>query len=541
MPAVHSPVCLPRRAWPLHALSVALILGLSGCAAVGPNFSAPAAPKAEHYTPQALPAQTQATAGTAQGQSQTFSPNPVSGFWWQSFNNPALDALITQALQNSPSLTAAQARLEQARKAYQAQAGATQLPQVNGSFTGQEQGSNNSQMGQEGGKRQFALYHAGLSVSYNLDLFGGNRRTLEALAAQADYQHYELAAARLSLAGNIAVQAMTQAMLNDQIHTTQAILADQDRQIELMSAKLALGAATRADVLSLKTQRAQTAATLPPLQFKRAQTDHLLASLTGQLPANAAIPQFSLDQFTLPATLPVVVPSAWVAARPDIAAANSLLHVASAQYGVALSNLYPQINLSATLGSQALTPAALFNADSIIWSLISGITQPLFNVGLKAGAEGAKAALSEAAANYQQAVLDGLRNTADALRAVEIDAHTLNAQVAAQSAAQDSLALTEQQLKLGSATALQLLTAQQQVQQTRLLTLAARMQRLTDSVALYQAMGSTTLPHKDQSSDTLPKKDQGSDTLPSKDQHSATAPAPLTPSHPHDLPETVTP
>lgn len=508
MPAVPSLVYWSRRAWPMSALTVALVVGLPGCAAVGPNFMAPAAPKTERYTPQALPQQTQATQGIAQGQAQHFVAEQPKAFWWQSFENPALDDLIARALRNSPSLTAAQARLEQARKAYEAQAGATQLPQVNGSFTGQEQGSNNSQIGQEGGKRQFALYHAGLSVSYNLDLFGGNRRTLEALAAQADYQQYELAAARLSLAGNIAVQAMTQAMLNDQIHTTEAILADQDRQIDLMNAKLALGAATRADVLSLKTQRAQTAATLPPLQLKRAQADHLLATLTGQLPSQAAIPQFSLDQFTLPTALPVVVPSAWVAARPDIAAASSLLHVASAQYGVALSNLYPQINLSATLGSQALTPAALFNADSIIWSLLGGITQPLFNVGLKAGAEAAQAALSEAAANYQQAVLDGFRNTADALRAVEIDAHTLNAQVAAQSAAQDSLALTEQQLKLGSATALQLLTAQQQVQQTRLLTLAARMQRLTDSVALYQAMGSSV---------------------------------PASDSQPHDLPETVTP
>lgn len=513
MPAVRISFVLPRSDWPLRVLTTALLAGLTGCAAVGPNFVAPTAPPVEQYTPQALPKQTLATPAIAQGNAQSFATKPSAAPWWQAFGNPALDNLIAQALNNSPTLVAAQARLEQARKAYQAQAGATELPQVNASFTGQEIGSNNSQIGQEGGKRQYALYHAGLSVSYDLDLFGGNRRTLEALAAQANYQQYELAAARLTLAGNIAVQAITQAMLNDQIHTTQDILADQDRQIELMTTKLALGAATRADVLSLKTQRAQTAATLPPLQLKRAQADHLLATLTGQLPSQTTIPQFSLDQFTLPASLPVVVPSEWVAARPDIGAASALLHVASAQYGVALSNLYPQINLSATLGSQALTPAALFNADSIIWSLVGGLTQPLFNGGLRAGAEGAKAALSEAAANYQQAVLEGLRNTADALRAVEIDAHTLNAQVAAQSAAEESLQLTEQQLTLGSATALQLLTAQQQVQQTRLLTLAARTQRLTDSVALYQAMGSPTPPPSPQSTD----------------------------SRSHDLPETVTP
>ena len=514
MPAVRTPSALPHRDWPRRLLSVALLTGLTGCAAVGPNFTPPTAPDAEHYSPQALPQHTKATSGVAQGNAQSFSTKPNSGAWWQAFGNSSLETLIENALKNSPTLAAAQARLEQARKTYEAQAGSSLLPQVNGSFTGQKQGSNNAQIGQEGGKRQFSLYHAGVSVSYNLDLFGGNRRALEGLAAQADYQQFQLAAARLTLAGNIAVQAMTQAMLNDQIRTTQSILDDQSRQIELMTARLALGAATRADVLSLKAQHAQTAATLPPLELKRAQADHLLATLTGQQPNHADIPQFSLDQFTLPASLPVVVPSAWVADRPDIGAASALLHAASAQYGVALSNLYPQINLSATLGSQALTPAALFNADSIIWSLVGGLTQPLFNGGLRAGADAAKAALAEAAANYQQAVLDGLRNTADALRAVEIDADTLNAQVAAEQAAEESRRLTEQQLQLGSATALQLLTAQQQVQQAKLLTLAARMQRLTDSVALYQAMGSPTLP-------------------------AATTAA--SNAHPHDLPETVTP
>ncbi|OZB83728.1 MAG: RND transporter, partial [Halothiobacillus sp. 13-55-253] len=179
----------------------------------------------------------------------------------------------------------------------------------------------------------------------------------------------------------------------------------------------------------------------------------------------------------------------WVASRPDIQASTALLHQASAQYGVAVSNLYPQINLSATVGSQGLTPASLFDANSIIWSLIAGLTQPIFNAGLESGAKAAKASLSAAAANYQQTVLNGLRNTADALRATAIDADTLNAQAAAERSAQASLDLTQQQMKLGAINSLQLLTAQQQVAQTQLLTLAARSQRLTDSVALYQAMG----------------------------------------------------
>ncbi|OYY51636.1 MAG: outer membrane component of tripartite multidrug resistance system [Halothiobacillus sp. 28-55-5] len=220
----------------------------------------------------------------------------------------------------------------------------------------------------------------------------------------------------------------------------------------------------------------------------------MLATLTGQMPGAAHIPTFNLDALTLPSELPVVVPSAWVRARPDIQAASALLHVATAQYGVAVANLYPQINLSATLGSQGITPASLFNASSLIWSLIGGLTQPIFNGGLKAASEAASANVSASAANYQQVVLDGLRNVADTLQACYWDADTLSAQVAAEQSAKQSLSLVEQQLKLGSATSLQLLTAQQQVTQSRLLTLAARAQRLSDSVALYQAMGSEQTP-----------------------------------------------
>ena len=462
---------------------------LAGCSAVGPDFVAPAAPNIQGYTAQSVPKSTQATIGIKQGEAQSYKQETLrQGAWWQAFNAPALNQLIEQGMTASPNLAAAEAKLEQARQTYAAQSGSTEIPQVNGKLSGQKQKTNNAGIGQEGNGHVFGLYNAGVTVSYNLDLFGANRRSLESLAAQTDYQKYQLDAARLTLAGNIAVQAMTQAMLNDQIAATQSIISNQEEQLKLVRARLALGAATQSDVLTLQSQLDQTRATLPPLILKRDQTNHLLATLTGQ-PPSTVMPVFSLNDFTLPTNLPVVVPSEWVAARPDIQASTALLHEASAQYGVAISNMYPQINLSATLGSQALTPSGLFDASSIIWSLIGGLTQPLFDAGLKSGTNAAKAALSAAAANYQQTVLTGLRNTADVLRATTIDADTLNAQAAAERSAQASLDLTEQQMKLGAINAQQLLTAQQQVSQARLLTLAARTQRLTDSVALYQAMG----------------------------------------------------
>lgn len=485
-----------RSAWmPLRAsLSVGFaLIALTGCTAVGPNFHSPAAPNVANYTQTPLPKHNQAIDGTAQGSAQRYLPmQRVPHEWWQLFHNPALNTLIDKGMTNSPTLAAAEAKFRQAQQTFAAQAGATELPQVNGKLGAQSQGINNAVFGQNGGKRSFELYNAGLSVTYNLDLFGANRRALEALAAQADYQQYELEAARLSLAGNIAIQAIAQAMLNEQIATTEAIIRSQQDQLDLVEKRIKLGAATRSDALSLQTQIQQTRATLPPLRTKRAQANHLLATLTGQLPGAASIPQFTLADFVLPDTLPVVVPSEWVRARPDIQASEALLHAASAQYGVAVSNLYPQINLTGTLGSQSIAPEKLFRPDSLIWSLIAGLTQPIFNGGLKAGADAAHEALSAAAANYQQTVLDGLRNVADVLRASTNDADTLAAQTAAEQSALASLTLIEQQLKLGSANYLQLLIAQQQVAQTRLLTLTARAQRLNDTVALYQAMGGGT-------------------------------------------------
>lgn len=125
----------------------------------------------------------------------------------------------------------------------------------------------------------------------------------------------------------------------------------------------------------------------------------------------------------------------------------------------------------------------------MVWSLVGQIAQPLFNAGLKAGVKSAKAGVSAATANYRQTVLQALRNVADVLRTLDNDAQILQAQAAADASAQASLNLIQQQFLLGSVSYLQLLTAQQQVQQTQINLIAAQVQRLTDTAALYQAMG----------------------------------------------------
>ena len=467
---------------------VLLAAWLAGCT-VGPDFRQPEPPSVQNYTATALPSQTVSTPGML-GEAQRFTPQgSISAAWWQQFGSPKLNALIERALQSSPTLAAAQATLRAAEQTYAAQAGSTLLPQANGQLGVQRQRTSPAMQGQTGPERTFTLYNANVGVSYNLDLSGGNRRVLEALAAQTEFQRFQLDGARLALVANVVTAAVTEAQLAAQIAATEEILSAQTEQLELTQRRLELGNASEVDVVSLQTQVEQSRAGIVPLRNRLEQTHHLLATLVGEPPAAVAIPSFTLADFKLPTNLPVQVPSELVRRRPDIQASESLLHVASAQYGVAVSRLYPQLTLTGSVGSEALTSAALFGPHSLVWGLAGQLAQPLFNAGLRPAARAAEAGFDAAAANYRQTVLLALRNVADVLRALGNDAQFLQAQNAADASAQHALDLVRQQYRLGAATYLQLLIAQQQAQQARIGLIAAQAQRLGDTAALYVAMG----------------------------------------------------
>lgn len=484
--ARHQP--LPLRVW-LLPVWAALGLGiLAGCA-VGRDYQRPASPQVAGYTTQALTAETALALGPLGGVQRFVRSEVVSATWWQGLGSAKLNSVVEQALQSSPTLAAAAATLRQASQTYAAQAGATRIPQANARLGAQRQGANNATAGLPDGERIYNLYQASVEVSYNFDLFGGNRRALEALAAQADYQRYQLAGARLTLVGNVVTTAVTQAQLAAQIQASEAILADQEAQLAITRQRVALGAAARNEVFALQTQVELTRAGIPPLRTALDQTHHLLAVLLGQAPgANASIP-FNLSDFTLPADLPVIVPSELARQRPDIQASEALLRAANTQYGVAVAKFYPQIALSGNLGSQTLTTASLFDGGSLVWGLAGQLAQPLFRSGLRAETRAAAAGFDAAAANYRQTVLQALRNVADVLRALDNDAQTLAAQAAADASAQKSIQSMRQQYALGAASYLQVLIAQQQIQRTRISLSAAQAQRLLDTVALYQAMG----------------------------------------------------
>jgi NodT family efflux transporter outer membrane factor (OMF) lipoprotein len=482
-----------RPAWPRARagllIALACCLALTGCT-VGPDFKQPAPPEANSY---GAPADL-AGPGPTTTAAQQITAGGVQPAWWHHLGSAELDRLTHQALMASPTLAAAEATLRQAQELYAARAGASRLPQLDGTVAGQRQRTSPSALGQTGEAREFSLYSAGLGVRYTFDLFGGNRRALEALAARSEYRQHQVAAARLTLAASIASTAITQAQLADQVETMAAILTARQGQLTLVQEQVRLGQAAPHEELALQTQVEQSRAELPLLRAALQHSRHLLAVLAGLPPGTEGLPFFRLTDFTLPAELPLLVPSELVRARPDILASEALLEAANADYGVAVARLYPQINLSAELGSQALTTGALFGSASSVWALVGQLTQPLFNPGLPAEKRAALAAFEAAGATYQAVVLEALQSVADLLASVDNEAERQAALTAADQAAQAALRTTGQRYSLGAAAYDELLLAQQQANQTSLDLISARASRLTTTIAFYQAMGGSMPP-----------------------------------------------
>lgn len=468
-------------------LATALIAGCS----VGPNFAPPAPPaaaaSASAYTPTPVPAQSASAPGLAGASQHLSMGQDIPALWWTLFRSPALDQLIQSALVQSPNLAAAQAALRNAQETLGAQTGALQYPNVSAQLAGERE-RNTSLTGP--GLATYNLYNASVNVSYSLDLFGANRRTLEGLAATVDYQNFQVEATYLTLVSNVVTTAIREASYRAQLQATLEVLALQEKQQSVVDAQFNAGAIAKSAVLQQRTQLAQTRATLPPLEKALAQTRHQLSVLVGKLPSELGVPEFELASIQLPEDLPVTLPSELVRQRPDIRASEALLHQASAQVGVATANQYPQINLTASVGSVALRAGDLFSSGTGIWSLAGAVTEPIFNGGALAGRKrAAEAAYDQASANYRATVLGAFQNVADALRAIDADATALRAQAEAEALARDTLDLSTRQYQFGAISYLALLDVQRSYQQTHIALVQAQAARLADTAALFQALG----------------------------------------------------
>src|SRR5262249_39727126 len=266
--------------------------------------------------------------------------------------------LIRDGIADSPTLVAARSTLRQAQENLNAQTGALMYPGVDANLSAAREKVSNSSIGLQG-TRIFSLYGASINVSYMLEFFGRNRGELESSQALVDFQRYQLEGAHLSLTGNIVTAAIREAGLRAQIQSTREILAAERDTINRVQRQYELGGAARLELIAQQAQAAQTEATLPPLENQLAFTRHQIATLTGRLPSEAAVPEFSLDTLHLPDDLPVSLPSELVRQRPDIQAAESLLHQASAQIGVPTANLYPKLTLDCRVGVHSNRPRNL--------------------------------------------------------------------------------------------------------------------------------------------------------------------------------------
>lgn len=466
-------------------------MALSGCA-VGPDYHAPEAPNTKSYTAGTLPGETTATSGTGGAVQRFVSGQEIPAQWWTLFHSEPLDQLIRQALQDSPTLASTQATLREAQENLRAQYGAALSPSVDASLSASRERISGAAQGQPRAiNNVFNLYNASVNVSYSLDLFGGARRELEALQSQVNYQRFQLEGAYLTLSANIVTAAVQEASLRAQIQAAQDILAAQEKQLDVVNRQFELGAVSHPDVLAQRTQVAQTRTILPPLEKSLAQTRHLLAVFSGKLPSEAALPEFNLEEIQLPQDLPVSLPSALVRQRPDVRAAEALLHQASAQVGVATAGMFPQLTLTGSYGRESNQSRNLFsNGTPAIWNLGAALLQPIFHGGeLSAKRRAAIAAYDQAQAQYRQTVLQAFENVADVLRALEADANSLKAQVDAEGAARDALDVTQKQFQLGAVSYLTLLNAERAHQQTLSTLAQAQAARYADTAALFQALG----------------------------------------------------
>ena len=414
-------------------LPLASGLLLSACT-VGPDFKTPAPPAVTNFA---------AKGDTAPPDDQhLLLDRKIEGDWWTAFQSPALNDVIKVALTDNQDVLAAKENMAEAEEQVNAAEGAL-LPQVSLGGTAGYQKYGKSLFGPLNVSiPPFSYYSIGPSVDFPLDLFGGGRRTVEEKKAFLDYQHYELDATYQSLTAHVAVEALVLADARAQTETLNGIIADDQRNVDLVQSAIVAGSATRVQLMTAQSQLAADRTLPPDLHQQESTARHALAILVGKAPAEWNPPDFALTDFTLPGEIPVSLPSELVHRRPDILAAEAQLHVASAAIGVATANLYPNIDLTGVVTQQALTPGFLFNSVSNAWALAANISQPIFDGGQlnaqrRAAVDNYKATL----AIYRQTILTAFGDVADLLQALSNDSELLKAQTTAAETAGESLDL----------------------------------------------------------------------------------------------------
>jgi NodT family efflux transporter outer membrane factor (OMF) lipoprotein len=476
-----------RAHWKLGVV-LAFVIALGGCA-VGPDFERPAPPRVTAYTSKKTPIAL-AASGNEPAQ-RLMNGQAIQAAWWRVFRSAALDSVVQQAIAASPTLDAARATLEQAQQTV-LEARAAYYPWLDFAAAAERQQGPAFVLGilPGGNLPVFNLYTLGPTVSFSPDVFGATKRRVEQQAALAQNAAFELAAAQLTITGDVVTEALTIASTRLQMRALRDIVADDEKNLALVQDKFEVGRVPSTDVLLAESQLTNDRALLPPLGQQLAAAEDALAVLAGKFPADWRQSDFELADFTLPAELPVSVPSTLVHQRPDILAAEAQLHAASAALGVAIAQMYPTITLSASVETAALFPSDLFQSSGLVWTLLGGVTNPIFHGGaLKAQKQAAIDAFRASFATYRQTVLQAFGQVADNLRALDHDAQLAEATRRALDVAEKSLELQRFSYAGGKTDILLLLDAERSNEQARLTYARAEAQRYIDSAQLFVAMG----------------------------------------------------
>lgn len=448
----------------------------AGCT-VGPNYKRPAAEVPPSYKEI--------------GDWKPAQPNDQSltGNWWEIFQDPQLNALESQVNVSNQNLKAAEAQYTQARAALRYQR-ADYFPTVtaNPSATRNSFSGNRQPHSTQFSGVTFTDLQIPFELSYQVDLWGRVRRTVESYRDQAQASAADLAAVNLSMHSQLALFYFQARMLDAEEQLLNSTVTQYEQALQLIQNRFAGGLASDLEVQQASTQLETTRAQAIDIGVARAQFEHAVAVLIGKPPAS-----FSLAPLPLtmpPPPIPVGLPSDLLERRPDIAAAERLMASANAQIGVAKSAYYPLVNLGAAGGFESGSIGTLLSGPSILWSAGPSALFTVFDVGRRrAASDQAIAAYDQAVANYRQTVLTGFQQVEDNVAALRILEHEAQVQENAVKAAQKYLELATTRYKGGVTSYLEVTTAQSAALSDEVTAVNILGRRMVDAVTLVQALG----------------------------------------------------
>jgi NodT family efflux transporter outer membrane factor (OMF) lipoprotein len=458
------------------AIGMAMLMLMSGCTAVGPDYVIPTT-----ITPDAY----KENDGWKVAQPRD---DLIRGAWWEIFGDPQLNALAAQVSVSNQNLAVAEAQFRQARALVQ-EARASYFPTVTIGI-GASRSSKSPRTGVGPTARGTAIsdYSLPIDASWELDVWGRIRRTVESTQASAQASAADLENARLSYQATLAQGYFQLRTYDAQKQSVDANVAAYEKSLELTKKLYASGVVSRADVLQADTQLKTMQAQAIDIGVARAQTEHAIAVLIGQPASTFSLPAIPLT--ANPPAIPVRVPSELLERRPDIAATERLVASANAQIGVAEAAFYPSVTLSASFGLESSSLAKLFTAASRFWSVGANISQTVFDGGLRrAQTDFALAAYDATVATYRQTVLTAFQGVEDNLAALRILEEEARLQDEAVKAAQQYLNVITSQYKAGTVSYLNVITAQATVLSNELTAIQIRGRRMTAAVLLIQALG----------------------------------------------------